>query len=141
MAMRDFLLINGGLADDDAPAQADPIHRFADDLNIRRLPLAPDVIDTFVVVHSVPSPEPIGHPLEASRTVSLMPDGRFVCTEVSGHSGAVLGEPLRLSEAVDIANRVLQRGEIGQALDAHSLAVAFLGLIKTQTFPAARGGA
>lgn len=122
MATRDFLVIRGGLDGEDG----------LPDLNIRRLPLSHDVIDSFVVVHPVPSGEPVAHPLQASRTVSLMPDGRFVCTEVSGEAGAVIGEPVRLSEAVEIANRVLRRGQEGDALDAHCLAVAYLGLIKTR---------
>ncbi|MGL4396633.1 MAG: hypothetical protein ACRCS9_08855 [Hyphomicrobium sp.] len=106
----------------------------ADPFQVRRLPLTLDVISSFAVIYALPSCEPIVHPLGTSRTISIMPDGRYVLAEVSGHAGAVIGEPVSLAEACDVAVRALAEGaetRTPQPLDVHTLAVAFIGLVAT----------
>lgn len=130
----------GDLSDPEQPAH--------DPFAVRRLPLSHDVLEGFVVLYTIPSGEAVDHPLAASRTLCLMPDGRYVVTEMSGSSRAVIGEPMTVADALDAANRILAFGpqRTPSPLDAHSAAVGYMILALgvpqlPPRLPSARGAA
>lgn len=117
-----------------------------DPFQIRRLPLARDVVEEFAVVAPVCGGD---DPRPVSRTVCRMPDGRFVLVETSGAGAAmrsaVIGEPLALTDALNMAQRVLA-GEAAEPLTAHCLALAVqislrCALDDVWRLPQARSGA
>lgn len=138
MSMAEHLHLVGSAAGESGePAVKDAGDPFA----IRRMPLAPDVVATFRVLHALPARNWLT--ARDSVTVSQLPDGRYVLVACAGFGrAAVIGEPVSVSEAADVAETVLREAETRCDLKAHTLAVALLGLLHgaRAPLPAARAG-
>ncbi len=95
----------------------------------RPLPLSEDVLAGFRVVYAVPSPEPLSDPHAPTRTISRMPDGRFVLVEMQGQAGSILAGPVSPSTLLDLSSKLLQgdlTGQIDARLDKTEMAVALV---------------